>query len=422
MVEILKNILFVSLFPFHTEYFTRLGESIKRQYNCNVFHLKLDPSFRLNKLFAKRLILPNDFLPNESELEEIEFYYKAIRKDQRSIKRRIFMNDLFLKFQVHETVEILYSIVNKNSINMICVWNGCRLPLASAIYTAKKMNLKTMFFENGILPHTTTVDSQGVNFSGSLTGMTPEAINSIQLNPVNLAQLRQISLITREKKSLNLKNKLRNYEDKDDLIPDRFVFVPFQVFDDSQIILHSPNIKTMESLIGYVHNAVEDHNERCKDNLSIVVKEHPSDFGRINYKHLKEQYRNKGVFFANNIATEDLIKKSSGVITINSSVGIEALLFHKQVITLGKAFYNIEGIVNHVADPQKLANSIIKINNPINFELVDKFLYYLRYHYLAEGTYREPNESHYKSVGEKIVATFGHDNSKDLGSARTVNC
>ena len=40
---------------------------------------------------------------------------------------------------------------------------------------------------------------------------------------------------------------------------------------------------------------------------------------------------------------KEVLKKAELVITLNSTVGIEALLYGKPVLTLGDAFYNIKG-------------------------------------------------------------------------------
>ena len=115
----------------------------------------------------------------------------------------------------------------------------------------------------------------------------------------------------------------------------------------------------------------------------FILKEHPSS-GK-NYPDLHERAKKlSNVDFANGYPTQELIEGSSTVITINSTVGIESLLFHKKVITLGKAFYSIEGIAHHAPDEDILLNLLKIIDQTVfNEKLVDSFLKYLYYDYLV---------------------------------------
>jgi capsular polysaccharide export protein len=75
-----------------------------------------------------------------------------------------------------------------------------------------------------------------------------------------------------------------------------------------------------------------------------------------------------------------LIEKAGAIITINSSVGIESLLFYKKVITLGSAFYNIEGIVEHAENKNELENILKNLENyKLDKKLIENFLRYLYY-------------------------------------------
>jgi capsular polysaccharide export protein len=159
----------------------------------------------------------------------------------------------------------------------------------------------------------------------------------------------------------------------------------------------------METLVDFVVDAVKKYNLAHNADLWIIAKEHPSDFGRVDYTSVQEKYRNEKILFLRYYPTPELIKRSCGVITLNSSVGIEALVQHKPVITLGNAFYNVEGLVCHVTEPEKLHDSLSFVDNEPDHVLIDQFLYYLRYCYLAQGSWRQPDEEHYQSVAKKIA-------------------
>lgn len=98
-----------------------------------------------------------------------------------------------------------------------------------------------------------------------------------------------------------------------------------------------------------------------------------------------------------------ILKDSQLVITINSTVGIEALIYHKPVIILGNAFYNIKGITYSLQDFDDLSTAIsYALKNELNHELIDKFLYFLRYEYLVESG-KNNNSKDENQVVDRII-------------------
>jgi len=114
----------------------------------------------------------------------------------------------------------------------------------------------------------------------------------------------------------------------------------------------------------------------------FIFKEHPSS--GIEYPDLHQKAENyENISFRNTHTTQELIENAVAVITINSTVGIEALLFHKKVIVLGDAFYGIEGITFLARNENELALKIEHIEKlHFNDKLVDNFLKYLYNDYL----------------------------------------
>jgi len=132
-----------------------------------------------------------------------------------------------------------------------------------------------------------------------------------------------------------------------------------------------------------------------------VAKEHPDDIGRTDYSRLRKEYPDILWFRKYNI--EKLIEKSSLVITINSSVGVKSLMHHKPLIALGNSFYNIDGVTYHVKDLDKLGETIKSaLEKGVDTTLIDKFLYYLRFKYLVEGSPRHCSEESLFQAYKKI--------------------
>jgi len=272
--------------------------------------------------------------------------------------------------------------ITKYDPKIVAIWNGIKYPQNIAVKIAKKYNKKIVYFENGFLPNTTQMDFKGVNYYNSLP-RDVEFYKNLKLD---------IKLDTNlEKREFVGKQILENVK-----LPQDYIFVPFQVGYDSQIIYFS-DFKDMRELFFLI----KDISEKLK--INFVFKEHPSD--RVNdYSDLhKIAKKSKYLTFANTIDTQALIENSKSVVTINSSVGIESLLFHKKVYVLGKAFYKIEGITIP-SDKNNLLEKI-KEDKKIDFEIVDKFLKYLKI-YLIPDSWKNPTKRHFIEIEKRLRKYF----------------
>ena len=253
----------------------------------------------------------------------------------------------------------------------IYLWNGLKFEQMIIREIAKLYNKQIFYFENGFLPNRIVIDEKGVNFYNSV----PRE-KSFYCNYKFIKELPS-KLVPR----VPINKSFKNHDNIS--LPSEFIFAPFQVDYDSQIILLSPWIKNMREFFFILKSIAEELN------INIVFKEHPSS--KKNYKDLKKiAMQSKLIYFANNYSTQELIEKAQGIITINSSVGIESLLFNKKVITLGKAFYNIEGIVKHASSKEEVITILKNFNKwVLDEKLIKKFLSYLYYDYLIDSEFND---------------------------------
>ena len=93
--------------------------------------------------------------------------------------------------------------------------------------------------------------------------------------------------------------------------------------------------------------------------INFVIKEHPSYRRSV----IGKVTPHANIHFANGHPTPELIANADAVVTLNSTVGIEALVLEKKVITLGLAAYNIEGLVLHSIDPDMFEKSLTAIRD-----------------------------------------------------------
>lgn len=286
-----------------------------------------------------------------------------------------------------------YAFLKDYEVRAIVVWNGERLYERAAILAAKKHGVKCLFFENGLLPRTTTIDSKGVNAKNSIPRY---AQDYYQLNVQHVDESDwNKSIVAREEDSTKKSNKLSQQGVSNRTLPSSYFFVPFQVFNDSQILLNSPALKTMRELYRWLELLCES-----KPGLHFVVKEHPScsmAYEDLYNKHPQITFVKKD--------TETLIQKAKAVVTINSTVGLESLLLNKPVVVLGDACFAIDGLTLPCRDWESFCKAVNNINanqwRPEK-ELRQRFLYYLYNCYLIQGSWRDRGDEHLVSVKKRI--------------------
>jgi len=119
---------------------------------------------------------------------------------------------------------------------------------------------------------------------------------------------------------------------------EKYFYFPLHAYDDFQLTVRARHCLDQ----GYIAGL-------CADALpygyKLYVKEHPGFVGEGSYSTLRRISRRENVvLLPANMNSHLIVKNSCGVITINSTVGFEALLHFKPVITLGYSFYRGYGL------------------------------------------------------------------------------
>lgn len=124
----------------------------------------------------------------------------------------------------------------------------------------------------------------------------------------------------------------------------KYYLVPLQVHTDSQITERS-NFESMEEFIRHVVDSFEKH---APPDTKLVFKVHPMDRGYTDYHHLIESLQAKAgehrILYLDRIHLPTALEHARACITINSSVGLSALMHETPVITLGDAAYDLKGL------------------------------------------------------------------------------
>ncbi|MCA0174903.1 MAG: capsular biosynthesis protein [Proteobacteria bacterium] len=163
---------------------------------------------------------------------------------------------------------------------------------------------------------------------------------------------------------------------EDELAAQPYLFLPLQVPGDSQVRYFGDWIASIEQLI----EAVEQAARHLPVGWHLRIKEHPSS--RIRLGHLVGQQPDSRCRLDNASDTFTLVRHSRGVVTINSSVGLQSFFFDQPVIVLGRAFYGFEPLVQRarsVAELGALFGAAASLT--VDARLREQFMRYLQQDY-----------------------------------------
>ncbi len=326
----------------------------------------------------------------------------------------------------------LAAFLDAERVDAILVWNGSNLRGALAIYLARQRGLPVVFAEHGYLPGTTQIDLDGVNHDASITRIArageaqlpPDAALDAaldaeiarfkagekmrDLNPLPPADLRnnlRARLASRvsfwlERRALPHINRLSVPLQDAAALPEKFVLLPFQVRSDSQLVLHSPLYgNDLEAVVRELDAALE----RIDPQLQLVAKFHPYEHPQVQraYRDLPRRYPR--VRFVSRVPMTQLLERARAVVTINSTVGFEALLYDKPVLALGHNFYTVPGIVECLANREGLEPAVRStLAGSPDTARRRAFLRFVRARFLAAGGYHDFSERSLQAFAGRI--------------------
>jgi capsular polysaccharide export protein len=128
----------------------------------------------------------------------------------------------------------------------------------------------------------------------------------------------------------------------------RFFLVPLQVHNDAQIKRHS-GYGNVRSFISQVMASFAHHAPRGK---ILVIKHHPLDRGYRDYSAFIERRATElglqgRCFYIHDQHLPSLLDHACGVVVVNSTVGLSALLHGAPVKVCGNALYDMKGLTFH---------------------------------------------------------------------------
>jgi SAM-dependent methyltransferase len=303
--------------------------------------------------------------------------------------------DAFLKLRFYAVLLInaIEDMFKNKMPDRVVMWNGYPAKRRVISRVAQKLGIGTLYLERGFFNGTMQMDTEGVNVLSSLgrdTSPGPELSES-KKNKLN-SFLKDFTSgqksVVQQQESFSgeeWRNKLGINSNA------RIIFLPLQVYHDTNLILFS-KFSSNEELLGALMDGV-----RKFDDLVIVAKTHPES--NANEKErLGAIMGDRGrVMEAGNV--HSLIRMSDIVAVNNSTVGIEAMTYFKPVVAFGESVYSNKGIVFKVNDPAEVGSAL---RNALSFygrisgkikDNTESFLYRTVYDYLTPQIDRKDEEA-----------------------------
>lgn len=129
-----------------------------------------------------------------------------------------------------------------------------------------------------------------------------------------------------------------------------FFIVPLQVYDDSQVVVHSD-----QDVAGFLRTVLDSFSRFSPKHTNLIIKHHPMDRGFLDYSDVIAEFEHKypdlkgRIFYIHDVPMPVFLRKENngkGMVTLNSTSGISGLLHGMPVITLGRANYDFAGLTH----------------------------------------------------------------------------
>jgi hypothetical protein len=233
-----------------------------------------------------------------------------------------------LKARINEItmhIDRVMRVVDHVRPDGLVVWNGYTGYTANVLRCLGYQRGLPMFFaERSVLPDGVFLDPRGVNGHSELASIGAEALRSSYPEPARQTASSLKHFTRQELDALRASGPWSEAK--------RIVFVPLQVQKDTNITMHSPDLKSMADLVRMVHSHHSD------SRTAIVVRPHPEEVDTIEIPDLA------GVYIESGGELEAWLEIADLVVTINSTVGLTALLRGRPVQSYGEGIYTGVGL------------------------------------------------------------------------------
>ncbi|PAT64472.1 capsular biosynthesis protein [Psychrobacter sp. JB193] len=131
---------------------------------------------------------------------------------------------------------------------------------------------------------------------------------------------------------------------------DNYFLISLQVHNDSQITHHSD----YRDVVQFIDDSIASFAKHADQKQLLVFKHHPLDRGHRDYRELvsslSERYQvGNRVFYGCDMHLPTLMKHSIGMVTINSTTGLQSVYHKKPTKVMGRAIYDTPKLIDQKA-------------------------------------------------------------------------
>lgn len=157
---------------------------------------------------------------------------------------------------------------------------------------------------------------------------------------------------------------------------EKYVFLPLHATDDYQLTVRAPHCIDQRYIVNLCARALPQ-------GYKLYVKEHPALVGGVLFRELREMAKNENVrLLPVSMNSRPLIEKAQFIVTVNSTAGIESLLYEKTVVTLGHSWYRGHGLT---IDVDNFFNLPLAFKQAMTFKVDREKLYALLHRVMQIG-------------------------------------
>lgn len=215
-------------------------------------------------------------------------------------------------------------------------WNGLVSSRRIFMQAARDAGAPTLFLERGPLPQTLTADPVGVNFRNGLPRESGPYLAWLATHPEHDGAWRPVADGLRQRPA-TARHPTRNRPPPPLDTP--FVFLPLQKQGDTQLRFFGKACTGVRETVGFVAASAR----HLPPGWHIRLKQHPSD--KAKFPDLLDGHAALPIYLDNDTDTFQQVRASRLVLTVNSSVGLEAMMLGARVAVMGDAFWAVRGAV-----------------------------------------------------------------------------
>ena len=263
----------------------------------------------------------------------------------------------------------LLEVFEQRDVQAVLLWNGYRGRRGLVAQAARHVGRPVVFFERCAFPGYLQVSLDGTNADSRHLNSDDYSNQPADpdIGPWFKSRQRQ-----RPRRGLGL---FKAPPAPLGPLPSRYIYCPLQVAADTQLSVHGAWVRDMPGFVSALVEAARD----LPPEVALVFRPHPScAVGQEAVLKLAQQHSR--VLVAEGGTSAELLAGCEALVTVNSSVGLEAFAYDKPVITLGQSFYGREGLSLQATGPDSLRGRLHDLQGQSGFDPLKRaqFLTWLR--------------------------------------------